>query len=70
MDLISLLASVGWWTGAWQSEIAGLRGDEPLFGGDILILKDDGTFTTKGALNILSGDIWINLNDGSINLDP
>ena len=67
-DLVELLRKVGWWTGVWKQEIPLHPYDLPMFEGDMVTLNDDGTFTTKGTLNVADGDIWFNLVDGSLNL--
>merc|ERR1712167_114832 len=67
-DLVTLLSKVGWWTGVWKQEIPLHPYDLPMYEGDIVTLNDDGTFTTKGSLNVADGNIWFNLVDGSLNL--
>jgi G3E family GTPase len=67
-DLVTLLAKVGWWTGVWKQETPLHPYDLPMFEGDMVTLNDDGTFTTKGSLNVADGNIWFNLVDGSLNL--
>jgi len=67
-ELVTLLAKVGWWTGVWKQEIPLHPYDLPMFEGDIITMNDDGTFTSKGSLNVADGNIWFNLVDGSLNL--
>jgi len=67
-DLVTLLAKVGWWTGVWKQETPLHPYDLPMFEGDMVTLNDDGTFTSKGSLNVADGNIWFNLVDGSLNL--
>jgi len=67
-DLIVLLAKVGWWTGVWKQQVSGHVVSVPMFEGDMITLNDDGTFTSKGSLNLEDGNVWLNLVDGSLNL--
>ena len=57
------MANGGWWVSQWEG-----RGDLFGDGGDFIGMINKGAFRSFGSVGIASGEIWLNLADGSLNL--